>query len=93
MQANRKPVACKNLNVRNIDGETVILNRATDQIHTLNSTASLIWDMIEKQSDIDAIIEKLTDSYSINADVAASDLNLILQEFAKLELIESDITV
>lgn len=88
MLTNRKLIICKGLNVRTIEGETVVLNRETDQIHTLNPTASLIWEMLEKQSDMDAIIEKLTSSYSISADTAATDLNKMLQELIQLRLIE-----
>lgn len=88
MYANQKPVICDNLNVKNIDGETVILNRSTDQIHTLNTTASFIWNMLEQQSDFDSIMKQLTESYEITLDAASTDLQSILNELSELNLIK-----
>ena len=82
------PKACDNLNARIIDGETVILNRSSDQIHTLNSTASVIWEMIESETSSDEMISKLTDSFDISSETASADLDAILEELIKLELIK-----
>jgi len=88
MYAKQQPAICGDLNVRNIDGETVILNRSTNQIHTLNPTASFIWNMLEQQSDLDSIVKQLTESYEITLDAANSDLHVILNELSELNLIK-----
>ena len=87
MYANQKPVICADLNVKSIDGETVILNRSTNQIHTLNATASFIWNMLEQQSDLDLIAKQLTESYEITLEAASTDLQTILNEWSELNLI------
>jgi len=86
--ANQQPVICGNLNVRNIDGETVILDRSTNQIHTLNTTASFIWNMLEQQSDLDSIAKQLTESFEITLDAANSDLHVILEALSELNLLK-----
>ena len=73
--------------VREIEGETVILDRQNDRIHTLNPTASFIWNALATHRSADAIVQSLTEAFDVDAQSAAKDVNDTLDSFGKLNLI------
>ena len=79
-----------NLSTQQIDGELVILDKANSQIHQLNSVASFIWQQIEMGLDAQAIVKKLTQLYEIDAAVAYTDLDKVLQQFKDLKLLSNE---
>lgn len=76
-----------NLSTQEIDGELVILDKDNDQIHQLNSVASAIWKYIESGLDIQAISERLIQSFEIDEATAKNDLDKILQQFKEQKLL------
>ncbi len=76
-----------NLSTQQIDGELVILDKDNGQIHQLNSVASFIWQQIEAGLAVNGIVEKLTQSYDIDATVAKADLDKVLQQLKDLKLL------
>jgi len=76
-----------NLSSQNIDGELVILDKDSSQIHQLNSVASVIWQHIESGLDVNAISEQLVSCFDIDEATARTDLNKVLQQFKELQLL------
>lgn len=73
--------------VREIEGETVILDRQNDRIHTLNPTASFIWNALSTHPSAEAIVQSLTEAFDVDPQAAAKDVNDALDNFGKLKLI------
>lgn len=73
--------------VRSIDGEAVILDRTAGHIHTLNSTASFIWDKLVGGSPIPEIVQAFAEAFDVDLQVAAVDVEKMLVDLRELKLI------
>ena len=74
---------------RNVDGETVILNREGGVLHRLNPTAAFIWDCCDGTVHGDEIVRRLADTYDIDSETCRKDVNEILGQFQSLNLLAS----
>lgn len=68
-----------NLMARNIAGETLIVpirNSIGDlnSIYTLNEVGALIWQMIDKRTRVNQIVEAVSKEYDVTIDEAAQDV-------------------
>jgi len=75
------------LNIRNIDQETVIVDKKTGEVHQLNPTASYIWDQFDGATTIDQIASKLANEFNIDESQAALDVNSIVGQLKELKLL------
>jgi len=75
------------LSTQNIDGELVILDKDNGQIHQLNSVASFIWQRLEKQNGVEAIINQLIEAFDVDEATAKTDVDKAIQQFKSLNLI------
>lgn len=73
--------------VRSIDGEAVILDRGAGQIHTLNATASFIWNKLTGGSAIPEIVKGFAETFDVDDQVAQADVEHMLESFRELKLI------
>lgn len=69
------------LMVREVDGEILLLDTATDQVHQLNATASLIWRMHQEGASPVETAESLSQAFEVEPAVALAD---VLQTLARL---------
>ncbi len=76
------------LNERTSEGETLILDRISGQIHHLNSTASYVWKQCDGSS-AKAIAEKLVEAFQIESTSAERDVIVLLSEMKRMNLLES----
>jgi hypothetical protein len=77
------------LNVRLVQGETVILDRKADRIHQLNQTASFIWERCDGRSTPHEIADRLVEAFQVDADTATASVAAALQQLGQLGLLES----
>lgn len=75
--------------VREVDGETVILDRNAELIHTLNPTASFIWNALKNSASVQDIVQSLVATFDIDPVQATADVTAVLENFRELQLIES----
>ena len=73
--------------VRTIDGEAVILDRAAGQIHTLNATASFIWNKLTGGTAIPEIVKGFAETFDVDVQMAEADVEQMLASFRELKLI------
>lgn len=73
--------------VRAIDGEAVILDRSAGQIHTLNATASFIWNKLTGGTAIPEIVKGFAETFNVDVQVAEADVEHMLTSFRELKLI------
>jgi hypothetical protein len=86
--ASHFPKRRTGVNVRIVEGETVILDRPGGFIHQLNQTASFIWSRCDGQSTIEEIAYQLAAAFEVDAKTAADDVAVIVEQLQRLSLLE-----
>jgi hypothetical protein len=76
------------LNCRNIEGETVVLDRQGGVVHQLNPTASLVWSCCDGKSAINKIADRLVSKYDVELETCMEDVRNIVAQFQHLALLE-----
>jgi hypothetical protein len=74
---------------REVDGETVVLDRVKGVIHRLNPTAGAIWRLCDGSSSADMIAEEVRDAFDVELGTALRDVEAALVQFEELGLIEA----
>ena len=75
------------LSVRLVDGEVVILDRETEKIHQLNSTASLVWNRLAKESDLADVAREFSTLFDVEESAALEDVRRIVEKLRELRLL------
>ena len=73
--------------IREVDGEILILDPERDQVHQLNTSASLIWQHYDSGAEVEEIAKMLVMDFDLDEDKAQCDVRGALEEFRRLELI------
>ena len=84
------PKRRSDLNVRVVDGETVILDRMGEVIHCCNQTATIIWDQCDGEKAAEEIAKILEEHFDVETAVALDDVCRCLKQLQALNLLESD---
>ena len=75
---------------RSLNGETVILDRVSGRVHTLNSTASCIWEVCDGSHGADEIATYVTATFGDVPQNVLDDVLRALREFEQLGLLTTD---
>lgn len=73
---------------RVLDGETVLFNVSTNKLHSLNITASFIWQHCTGANTVNRLGELLGQSFSVTVEQAQADLQALLAGMYREGLIE-----
>ncbi|MDV3239276.1 MAG: PqqD family protein [Gammaproteobacteria bacterium] len=84
------PVPRADLLIREIEGETVVLNRADGHIHTLNPTASFIWRQLDGEKSVQDIAQLLADAFAVDHATARADVVGIIDRLRELQLLKEE---
>lgn len=77
-----------NLKAQQVDEELLILNLEQGTIHQLNNTAAFVWSHCDGETDENGLVLLMIESYGIDRETATRDIEVILPELIKLELID-----
>ena len=77
------------LNVRQLDGETVALDRRNGLIHQFNQTASHIWELCDGKTSIEQIAVNFSETFDVDSSVATKDVTAVVKQFKNLDLLDS----
>jgi hypothetical protein len=88
-EGDYRPQRRSDLNFRDVEGETVILDRRGGFVRQLNQTASFIWALCDGTSTIDDIVNHLLEAYEVNSRTALNDVKGIVAELSRLNLLEN----
>ncbi len=83
----KRPHSVEGISVKEIGGETIIVTDEGNWMHTLDTTASFIWKLIEEGRESAEIALLVAGRYSIPEERASSDVNEFLEELRKKGLI------
>ena len=86
----RGPKARTNLSVRQVDGETVVLDRGSLKVHQLNATASHVWELCTGERTEAEIADDLAEAFDIDPVQAGKDVTTLIVQFRELGLLAQE---
>jgi len=86
--AGDSPKQRSDISIRTIEGQTLILDRAAEQIHRLNPTASLIWARCDGHRTISEIAEELAGFFDVDLETACEAVHTTLRQLDELGLLD-----
>ena len=75
------------LTIREVDGESVVLDLRNNEIHTLNESASYIWSLLDGKTSLEDVIQKVEDFYGLESGQAAKDVETVIDQLVQLKLL------
>jgi len=82
------PKRRSDLSLRDIEGDTVVLDRVAKQVHRLNPTASFIWHRCDGHRTVGAIADELVGSFDVDPVTAKEAVIAALHQFDGLGLLD-----
>lgn len=76
------------ISTRVVEGETVVLHLAAEQIHQLNPTASFIWNRCDGHRTAAEIAEELTGFFDVDYKTAYDAVVTTLRQLHELRLLD-----
>lgn len=70
--------------------ETLVVNPRTREVHLLNVTATRVWELLASPRTSDDLLGTLSSEFDAPAAEMARDLEVLLADFAKKELVERE---
>ena len=77
---------------RDVEGETVVLNPKTGEVHQLNAVASCLWRSLEQATEIDRLVQQLVDEFDVDQQTAARDVERFLDDMLARNLVNQIIS-
>ena len=71
-----------------IDGDTVIYDPKLERSHVLNSTAALIWELLDGATALDQLAGELAEAFGVGRDTVLADVVTLVGELTELGLLE-----
>ena len=78
-----QPRSLPGLGEQLIDGEAVIVNAQGGEILVLNECGALIWQLLDGEHAISAIVEKVQEAFEVEQATAAADVREFLSTLAE----------
>lgn len=69
--------------VKKMDGETVLYDEPANRVHSLNTTATLVWDLCDGKNDKEDMVKAILVRFEVDEATARGDVEKILREFEK----------
>jgi hypothetical protein len=70
-----------------VNDEAVVLNTRTEGYFSLNEVGARVWDLVDGNRDVSAIVATLLDEYDVEAAALRTDVDELLADLARHELI------
>jgi hypothetical protein len=74
---------------RVVEGEMVVMDKESEQIHQLNQTAAFIWQLCDGEHDRMQIAEKLATAFEVDVETAEADVSETLNKLEEIGLLVS----
>ncbi len=72
---------------KSIDGEVIALNLASGHYYKLNPTASAVWNVVQKESSVERILEEMLSRFDAAPEEVRRDLVEVLGFFEREGLV------
>lgn len=77
------------LTEREIDGEIVVLNPETGDVHQFNKVASCIWRALDQYPEVGQLVRNVLDKFDVDERTAKQDVQRFLEEMVSRRLVEA----
>ena len=79
--------------LRTIAGETILIPSGAaaqkfNGLVTVNAIGAFIWDVLQNPTDLDELVEHITEEYEVDADTARRDAEEFLSELRRIGALE-----
>lgn len=82
------PCRCHGVQEHELDGEGILVDPRSGQVHRLNETAMDVWRSCDGQRTTRQIATQMTDVYEIDFEDALDHVDQLVARFAELNLLE-----
>jgi PqqD family protein of HPr-rel-A system len=72
---------------RTVDGEVIVLDRTTNQVHHLNATAAFIWQRCDGRHTTPEIVTALVGAFDVDGATAQDAVTTALRQLQQLGLL------
>jgi hypothetical protein len=83
-----RPKRRSDVSIREVEDDTVVLDRAAEQIHRLNSTASFIWHRCDGRRTVREIADELAGSFDVDPEAANEAVVVALRQLDQRGLLD-----
>jgi hypothetical protein len=90
MQTGLCPRVRADLSVREIDGETVVLDRRGLKVHQFNATASRVWELCDGERTEAEIADAVAEAFEVDPERAVRDVAVVVGQFRELGLLAQE---
>lgn len=84
------PLQRADLTTRELDGETLILDRQHEQVHQLNTSASYVWKRCDGRMTVREIAESMARDFTISLGEAEKDVEGLVSRLKELGLLGAE---
>ncbi len=74
---------------RTIDGEAIVITPHDSTLHTLNTTATFIWDRADGSRTLEAIAQEMLEEFDVEEDVLRADALAFVEEAVSKGLMQA----
>lgn len=83
----RVPARSPHVVARRLGAEQVVLNTQTEAFFTLNAVGARVWDLVDGQRSVAAIVRALLLTYDVAEATLAADVAALLEDLAANHLV------
>ena len=73
--------------VKKMDGETVLYDEPVNRVHSLNRTATLVWDLCDGKNEAWDMVKEVLARFDVDEATARCDVEKVLREFEEKGLL------
>jgi Coenzyme PQQ synthesis protein D (PqqD) len=71
------------LAARKVAGEMVILNAEDSSLYVLNGVGTEIWEAVDGQTPVSAIVDRICRNYEVDRDTAQKDVDVFVADLVR----------
>jgi hypothetical protein len=83
-----KPVKTSHVVGVELDGEAVLYQESARTLHLLNPTATVIWNCVDGESDLDSLADALAAAFSVDLQRVRDDVLEVVRQFGRQGLLD-----
>jgi Coenzyme PQQ synthesis protein D (PqqD) len=87
---SERPQQRPGLNVRRVGDETIVLDRASNQVHHFNVTAGFVWQRCDGRHTVEEMASELVAAYDVDLETARKAVDTALGQLDSLGLLASE---
>ena len=82
-----RPAQRSGLVIRVVDGEAVVLDRANDQVHRLNATATCVWNQCDGSRSVEEVAAVVAATFAADPERVLTDTRGVVDQLRELGLL------